>query len=71
MKTAPLFACGLLLAGCADYSPAATSSQVLARQYAARGVHGAMTGAEAQAIADIYRKTIGAHPADTPEPAPQ
>jgi len=69
MKTASLLACGLLLAGCAGYRPAATSGQVLARQYAARGMHGALTGAEAQAIADTYRKSIGAPPANRPEPA--
>jgi hypothetical protein len=71
MKTVSLVACGLLLAGCAEYRPAVTSGQVLARQYAAQGMHGAMTGAEAQAIANAYRKSIGTHPADMPEPGPQ
>jgi hypothetical protein len=70
MKHASLIACGLLLTACAQYRPAATADQVLARQYAARSIHGAMTGAEAQAIAESYRKAIGTRPADPPESVP-
>lgn len=64
MKIAPPFACVLLLAGCADFSPVVTSDQVLARQYAGHGVHGVLPGAEAQAITDNYRKNIGTHMPD-------
>lgn len=65
MKIASLAACGMLMAGCVDYGPAVTSDRVLAHQYAARNVHGVLPGAEAQIVADNYRRNIGAHPADT------
>jgi hypothetical protein len=69
MKTALLIAC-LLLTGCETMPPAATSDQVLARQYAARGAHGVLSGSEAQAISDSYRKTIGAPAANVAETTP-
>lgn len=56
----------LLLAGCAA-PPAgryATADTVLAAQYDAGGAHGAMRGAEADAILDAYARRIAAPPMD-------
>ena len=67
MKQIALVIC-LALAGCADgYRPAATSDDALAAQYKSRTPHGVMTGAEGQAIADAYRKSIAAQPAPPPD----
>ena len=67
MKRLALLVCACL-AGCADaVHPAATSDQVLAAQYRARGPRGAMTGTEAGIIAQAYRKDIAAPPAPMPD----
>jgi hypothetical protein len=50
-----------LLMGC-TYTrgePAATTDSVLAAQYRASGVHGAMTGSESQKVTDSYQQQIG------------
>jgi hypothetical protein len=48
------------LTGCADdaVKPLATSDQVIAEQYRARGDQGAISGPEISAIADAYRQQI-------------
>ena len=66
MKRLALIIC-VCLSGCADVHPAATSDQVLAAQYRARGPRGAMTGTEAGIIAEAYRKNIAAPPAPMPD----
>lgn len=59
-----LIFCGFLflgLCGCADRAvrPTPTAEQVMAEQYRAEGARGAISGPEAAAIAQAYRRGIG------------
>jgi hypothetical protein len=56
--------CGFLLlslCGCASQAvrPSPTADQVMAEQYRAEGARGAISGPEAAAIAQTYRRGIG------------
>jgi hypothetical protein len=60
------------LAACAAHPvpPSASVDDIMRRQYAADGPHGAMTGEEAGTIHDAYIAHIGAAAPETPDPRP-
>ncbi|HEY4266492.1 MAG TPA: hypothetical protein VGM72_14340 [Micropepsaceae bacterium] len=71
MNRAALFLCVLTimgLSGCAGtpVHPSPTADQVMAKQYSARGEHGAIGGPEATAITNAYQNAIGKSSQSTP-----
>ena len=60
MRRAVLILSLLGLGGCATEAvkPSPTANDALAAQYRAQGEHGAMSGAELQAVVDAYRRDI-------------